>query len=235
MKSLPAKLFIIALSVLLIVTPTLAEVIYLKDGTRIEGRIERITDKNEVVIHVTSARVGTSFERVPMKWIDYVRVNAWTDISPDSLESILARSEGRSLEEMFAGRPETPRHESSGMAEGETQPVQASYAEGLQQGRNAASRHYSSGGWFGGGVACGLLGGLIGTGILAAASQGGTANPPASELVRIQQQDCQFQAGFMRGYDRKANAKALGASVYGGLLGTAVIVTVYLLVTAGSE
>jgi hypothetical protein len=176
-----------------------------------------------------------------MEWIVYIRVNAWTDISPDSLEDILTRRGGRSLKEMFAERPKSPVHErpnqeSSGLAEGETLPMKASYTEGLLQGRSAASRYYSSGGWFAGGLVCGLFSGFFGTCILAAASQGCIADPPASELVRIQQQDCQFQAGFMRGYDRKANAKALGASVGGGLLGTAVIVTVvYLIVTTGSE
>jgi hypothetical protein len=112
MESLGAKLVIVVLSVLLTVTPTLAEVVYLKDGTTIEGRIERIVNKEEVLISPAEASLFSSSRRVRVTDIRFIRVNPWTVISPDSLEDVLARSKGRSLEEMFTEKPTLPPSES---------------------------------------------------------------------------------------------------------------------------
>jgi len=61
-----------------------------------------------------------------------------------------------------------------------------SYYKGSMNGRFSASDNFSSGGWFAGGIATGVLLGLIGTGIIAGVSIIGSPEPPNYAMMCIQ-------------------------------------------------
>ena len=102
------------------------------------------------------------------------------------------------------------------------------YYDGVLSGRLSAEDNYSSGGWFAGGIASGVLLGLIGTGIISGISQIGNPEPPSYEIMRVQSYSTEYRAGFISGYGKKARSKKLSSSAVGGLVGTAAFLIIYL-------
>ncbi|MCD4828458.1 MAG: hypothetical protein K8R90_03390 [Candidatus Cloacimonetes bacterium] len=92
-----------------------------------------------------------------------------------------------------------------------------------QLGRAAGEQHSSSG-WFIGGVASGFLLGLIGTAIIAVAASGTVPAYIPDEVDAM---------GYRTGYIDRSKSKNRGAAIGGGLLGTAIIVIIF--VASGSE
>ncbi|MCP3681841.1 MAG: hypothetical protein GY861_04050 [bacterium] len=102
------------------------------------------------------------------------------------------------------------------------------YETGFIDGKTAASDNYSGGGWFAGGLASGLVLGLIGAGIITGISQSGDVDPPTMHRMAIKERSDSYRMGYFDGYSKKAKKKRLGNSLVGGILGTAVIVVVLL-------
>jgi hypothetical protein len=105
---------------------------------------------------------------------------------------------------------------------------EATFAQGVQEGKLSASTNYSAGGWAAGGFLGGLSLGLIGTGLVVGLTRIGSKYPPADEMIRIQDQTGPYRVGFMQGYNTRVKAKALGPSIFGGIAGTAVAVVIIL-------
>jgi hypothetical protein len=91
------------------------------------------------------------------------------------------------------------------------------YHDGKAQGEGAGN-NISTGGNLVGGLACGFVLGIIGTGIVYFAT--GHAEPKTVDLVMIQDRGTDFQRGFIDGYKETSRKKKRGAALGGGLLGT---------------
>ena len=88
-----------------------------------------------------------------------------------------------------------------------------------------------TGGKFGGGLAIGVLTGIIGTGIGYFVI--GPETLSAAALQRNQGRSADYQLGFKTGWEKKTKAKKRNAFLAGGLLGTAAFVA--LVVSAHSS
>ncbi len=113
MNSFSAKLLIAMLAATMMAAPALAEVIFLKNGKRIQGEIERIRN-TKIAIRLAAASnsfgawVGSSYRHVHIKDIDFVLVNNWAVIKPDSLQRIFERNRGHvvPLSQMYGSERE---------------------------------------------------------------------------------------------------------------------------------
>ncbi len=95
-------------------------------------------------------------------------------------------------------------------------------AKGQRDGEVCASHRYSSAGWLVGGLASGLVMPVLAPGLVVGASQLGSPRPPALEEHRALQQGFAYYQAFCKGYAKRAHQKALGRSLIGGLIITAV-------------
>ena len=87
-------------------------------------------------------------------------------------------------------------------------------------GRQDATTRHGSAGWFIGGVASGVLLGLIGTGAIVGASA--LTNPQPSTLPANTEEPC-----YRQGYTSKAKSKNVLSALFGGLAGTAAWLAIY--------
>lgn len=106
--------------------------------------------------------------------------------------------------------------------------VEAGYSDGYTDGVKTARLYSSADSWFGGGLVCGIAGGILGVGALAAVSRIGTADPPAAEQTRAEKQSLNFQTGFKRGYNDRMKLAVGRALFVGGLIGSAVSLSLYI-------
>lgn len=116
------------------------------------------------------------------------------------------------------------------VAEAEESPgLRPSMFEGVRDGRSAAERRPSGATFFGGAV-CGLLAGLICTGILWAVT--GPDQVPIIHQKKAMEKGDEYFEGFVNGYEERTKAKKRSARLGGGLAGTAVFVILYLSATS---
>jgi hypothetical protein len=107
-----------------------------------------------------------------------------------------------------------------------TDSTQVTMEQGLADGDVAATNHYGSTKWLGYGLGGGFLLGFIGAGVVLAISQSGRPQPSMTEVLKIANGTAQYQHGFGDAYAQRAKKKALSMAIIGGLVGTAVAVTV---------
>jgi hypothetical protein len=110
-------------------------------------------------------------------------------------------------------------------AQEESVPMKLDYQKGYAQGQTEGSG-VGQGGWMAGGLAGGFLGGCIGGGIVWLVASGDTPS-------HIPDGPGEFQRGYIEGYKASTKSKKQQNAMIGGLIGTAVAVTVVLLVTSG--
>lgn len=96
------------------------------------------------------------------------------------------------------------------------------------KGENHADSYHSSTGWFLGGVASGIILGLIGTAIITGASAASNPKPYALEVPKESEVE---MACYLNGYKSKAKKKNMLSAVLGGLVGTVVFVAIYVSVS----
>lgn len=96
--------------------------------------------------------------------------------------------------------------------------------QGIADGSAAASDHYGSGKWLAYGAGSGFLLGLIGTGIAVAISQTGQPQPPVKDVSHISNGTDAYKLAFADSYAKRSKKKALGMTLIGGAVGTAVVV-----------
>ncbi|MFC1485745.1 hypothetical protein ACFL55_01810 [Candidatus Latescibacterota bacterium] len=102
-------------------------------------------------------------------------------------------------------------------------------SEGYMAGRITAEGRSTTGS-FVGGLFCGMLTGLIGTGILWGVTQGDDV--PIQFISTYQGKGTDYSMGFINGYRERTKEKKRGARLGGGLLGTAAFLVFFL---SGSE
>ena len=104
-----------------------------------------------------------------------------------------------------------------------------SMEDGIRDGEMAGERRPSSS-TVAGGIACGVLGGLICTGILWAMT--GPDPVPLRYQAKAEGKGEEYYNGFVYGYEKRTKEKKRGARLGGGLLGTAAFVALYISATA---
>ena len=87
------------------------------------------------------------------------------------------------------------------------------------EGENQARNAHSTSGWFLGGVGSGILLGLIGTGVITAASA--MSKPQPKQIPSHVDSVC-----YVNGFTKEATTRNIRSAVGGGLVGTVVIVTI---------
>lgn len=103
-------------------------------------------------------------------------------------------------------------------------------AESMVKGEMDAKIQHKAGGWFAGGIAGGTLLGLIGGGIvvaIAAVSDPKPTNIPNKEII---DENC-----YISGYSKKAKNKNVVNAIGGGLVGTAIAVTIAVIIMSSSS
>ena len=111
------------------------------------------------------------------------------------------------------------------------QPAPTAGQEELARGRldgQVAAQAIGTGGWFIGGVASGVLTGLIGTTVIWIAAGSTDVSVPADRRLQIVNQTAVYQQAFESGYGEKLKAQRKRSALRGGLLGTAAFVVWYL-------
>jgi hypothetical protein len=93
------------------------------------------------------------------------------------------------------------------------------------RGREAANSQHSSSGWMAGGVASGVVLGLIGAGIITAIA--------SSSAPQVQQSPDGVDAACYRdGFTSRARSRNTTSALAGGLIGTAAFLLIYLSATS---
>ena len=105
-------------------------------------------------------------------------------------------------------------------------------AVAVAEGRELAESE-GMGGWFAGGVASGLVLGLIGTAVITIAANNTSNNVPASQQSILATKPPDYSQAFARGYREKLKSKKRASALTGGLLGTAVVLVIYASAQAG--
>ncbi len=100
-------------------------------------------------------------------------------------------------------------------------PQRIDFGDSYIKGRNDAESMHTTGGWFAGGIASGLILGLIGTGIIGLAATG-------SDPIYIPE-NCDPHA-YHIGYKAQSKTMNRNTALGGGLLGTAIAVVIVLSV-----
>jgi hypothetical protein len=108
----------------------------------------------------------------------------------------------------------------------------ATMAAGLNAGTQRAET-VGTGGYLAGGVASGVLLGLIGTGITYAVAASSDVSLPPFEMASIADHSPEYIQGFRSGYGDRVKAKRKQSALTGGLLGTALFVVI--VVSAGGQ
>ena len=111
-------------------------------------------------------------------------------------------------------------------------PLSYTFAEndcstGETRARMDVMKYHSTGGYGVGGFGCGILLGLIGTGIIWAAASGADPSPATIEKIS-QTHSSNFTNCYMLTYREETKRKNKSAAVTGGLLGTATILIIIL-------
>jgi hypothetical protein len=96
------------------------------------------------------------------------------------------------------------------------------------RGREAASANHNGSGWMIGGLASGVLLGLIGTAISYAIASGST--PEVNRIPEGVEAAC-----YRDGYMSKAKSMNTSNALTGGLLGTAILVLIVVSASSGSS
>jgi hypothetical protein len=98
----------------------------------------------------------------------------------------------------------------------------------------AAAASVRTGGWFGGGLASGLLLGVIGAGITYAIASTGNVELPPDKRLLILSQSTSYQQAYEKGFADKVRSKRRASALTGGLLGAATGLVIYLIVASDS-
>lgn len=106
--------------------------------------------------------------------------------------------------------------------------LSASCEDDRARGREAAGDTHSGSGWMVGGLASGLVLGLIGTGIIWA-----VASSSSSDVDRVP--DGVDGSCYRAGYAAKAKSMNSSSALTGGLLGTLALVVLVVSATSGSS
>lgn len=106
---------------------------------------------------------------------------------------------------------------------------QSTTTDGMRDGELLASQK-RTGGNFGGGLAVGLLTGLIGPGIGYVVIGPDSFTPEAMQMN--QGKGPEYQLGFKSGWEKKTQEKKRNAFFMGGLLGSAALLVFYVSVTS---
>ena len=93
------------------------------------------------------------------------------------------------------------------------------------KGENDASSNHSSTGWFVGGLASGVILGLIGTAIITGASAASNPKPNYLEVPKDGEVD---MSCYLNGYKSKAKKKNMVSALMGGVVGTVIFVAIYV-------
>jgi hypothetical protein len=109
----------------------------------------------------------------------------------------------------------------------------SSVAAAVAEGRELAESE-GTGGWFAGGVASGLVLGLIGTAIITVAANNAGSNVPASQQSILAAKSPDYSQAFARGYREKLKSKKRTSALTGGLLGTAAFLVIYISAQGGA-
>ncbi|MDE2704204.1 MAG: hypothetical protein F4Z57_18485 [Gemmatimonadetes bacterium] len=100
-------------------------------------------------------------------------------------------------------------------------------ADGYLEGRRVAELATSKGApGLGGGLVAGLLGGIIGTAIVYSLTEGD--DPDIITLSNYEGESADFKLGFRQAYRETYKEKKKKQRLGGGLLGTVILVVVYL-------
>jgi predicted lipid-binding transport protein (Tim44 family) len=94
-------------------------------------------------------------------------------------------------------------------------------------GRAAAERP-GMGGRFAGGFAGGLTLGLIGTGVVYAIAAGSNADLPAEQAAQVSGASPEYREAYQQAYRDRLRSRRKSSALTGGLVGTALIVTIVL-------
>ena len=105
-----------------------------------------------------------------------------------------------------------------------------SWMKCTQMGK-ADAQDLSTGGSFVGGLAGGLLLGLIGTGIAVLAQS--DPEPSAAALSALEREECQY--AYTEAFQSKGKSKKRTAALTGGLVGTAVLVVIIVAANSSSN
>jgi len=101
----------------------------------------------------------------------------------------------------------------------------SSVAAAVAEGRELAKSE-GTGGWFAGGVASGLLLGLVGTALITVAANSSSNDVPESRRSILATKRPDYSQAFARGYRDKLKSKKRTSAITGGLLGTAAFVAI---------
>ena len=100
--------------------------------------------------------------------------------------------------------------------------VSTALAEG-----NAMAGSQSTAGWFAGGLASGVILGLIGTAVITIAANNSSVHPPASQQSVLATKSPDYVQAFTRAYRDRLKSKKKTSALTGGLIGTAAFVLIY--------
>ena len=110
-------------------------------------------------------------------------------------------------------------------------PPTEQFSTGYLKGQRDATYYHSAGGYFWGGLVCGFLLGLIGTGITVVVAHGSSPEPGIRHTYDLVEKNVNYVMGYKEGYRKNARDKNIRGAWRGGLLGTLLIVA--LLVGGG--
>jgi len=98
-----------------------------------------------------------------------------------------------------------------------------------------AAANVGSSGWFAGGVASGVLLGLIGTGVTWALAANSRVEVAPDKRLLISSRSVTYQQLYEKAYGDKVKSKRKTSALTGGLLGTATFLVIYLSATSGDS
>lgn len=111
--------------------------------------------------------------------------------------------------------------------------VDSTPAAAMLHGQALAERQ-PVGGRFAGGLASGLLLGLIGTGIVWAVAGSDDTPVPIAHALQLANANPNYNLAFQQGYSARLKARRKSSALTGGLVGTATVVVLYLAATSGN-
>ena len=110
----------------------------------------------------------------------------------------------------------------------------AEYATGHYDGQ-LAGRELKVGGWFRGGLVSGMLLTFVGTGAAFVAATSSSVNLSTPQQLMIAHEARRYQQGYEAGYKREIRSRRMSSAVRGGLMGTGIALTFFVLMTSGSS
>jgi hypothetical protein len=112
-------------------------------------------------------------------------------------------------------------------AAAQQEPGSAELVAKAQLEGQAAAKSVGTAGWFGSGVASGVLLGLIGTGVTWAIAGSSDVNLPPEQKLLVANQPVAFQLFYEKEYAAKVKSRRKSSALKGGLIGTAAFVLLY--------